>query len=257
MTVAAPSIRCEGLGFTYPGGRPALAGIDLDIAAGERVAIVGPNGSGKSTLVQHWNGLLRPTEGRILIGGAPIEERRVADLARTVGIAFQDPDRQVFARRCRDEVAFGARNVGVRGAALQARVDEALAAVALSDEAATNPYDLGRARRKLLAIASTLAMRTQIVILDEPTLGQDARGVALVQAIVSGLSASGRTVVAISHDRRFVIEAFERVVALDGGRVTFDGPVGEWPAPWDAGARSRGGSRRGAGTTSRRRPPRR
>jgi energy-coupling factor transport system ATP-binding protein len=228
MTVT-PAIRCEGLGFTYPAGARALAGIDLGIAVGERVAIVGRNGSGKSTLVQHWNGLLRPTEGRVLIAGEPADGRRVADLARTVGIAFQDPDRQIFARRCRDEVAFGARNVGLRGAALDEAVDEALTAVGLQGEPETNPYDLGRSRRKLLAIASVLAMGTAIVVLDEPTLGQDARGVALVQTIVAGLTESGRTVVAISHDRRFVAGTFERVITLDDGRVAFNGPITEWP----------------------------
>jgi energy-coupling factor transporter ATP-binding protein EcfA2 len=216
-------IRCEGVTFTYPDGATALTGLDLEIGAGERVAITGRNGSGKSTLVQHWNGLLRPTGGQVLVDGRATGGRRVADLARTVGISFQDPDAQLFARTCRDEVAFGARNIGLRGPALDSAVDEALTAVGLSDRASENPYDLGLALRKLLAIASVLAIGTPVVVLDEPTPGQDADGHARLRAIVSNLSAERRTVVAVSHDRDFIADAFERVVVLDAGRVIADG----------------------------------
>lgn len=220
-------IGCEGLGFDYPDGTRALDGVDLSIAAGERVAITGRNGSGKSTLVRHWNGLLRPTRGRVLVAGRPTEGRRVADLARTVGLAFQDPGAQLFADSCREEVAFGARNVGLRGGALAEAVSGALAAVGLEAEADTNPYDLGLARRKLLAIASVLAMRTPVVVLDEPTPGQDVFGLARLDAIVAGLAAEGRTVVAVSHDERFIAASFERVIVLYAGRVASDGAPSE------------------------------
>jgi energy-coupling factor transport system ATP-binding protein len=229
-------IRCEALVYVYPGGTRALDGIDLEIGAGERVAIVGQNGSGKSTLVRHWNGLLRPTSGRVLIDGRPAEGQRVAHLARTVGLVFQDPDRQVFAGRLRTEVAFGARNAGLRGAQLQAAVERALETVGLGHEADTNPYDLGYSRRKLLALASILVMDTPVVVLDEPTTGQDAAGVARIQAIVQSLGDAGRTVVTVSHDMRFVAETFGRVVVMGDGRVLLDGPpataFGEaaWPA---------------------------
>jgi energy-coupling factor transport system ATP-binding protein len=216
-------IRSQGLTFTYPDGATALTGLDLEIGAGERVAITGSNGSGKSTLVRHWNGLLRPTAGQVLLDGRPTEGRHVADLARTIGISFQDPGAQLFARTCRDEVAFGARNVGLRGAALDSAVDTALTAVGLNDRAGENPYDLGLARRRLLAIASVLAMGTPVVVLDEPTPGQDADGRARLRAIVTNLASEGRTVVAVSHDRDFVADAFERVVVLDAGRVIADG----------------------------------
>lgn len=207
----------------YPGGTRALDGVDLSIAAGERVAIVGQNGSGKSTLVRHLNGLLRPTEGVVRVDGRDTTGRRVADLAATVGLAFQDPDRQIFAGKVRDEVAFGPRNLGLRGTALDEAIDGALRATGLDADAARNPYDLGFSRRKLLALASILAMGTPIVVLDEPTTGQDARGVARVQAIVAALGAEGRTVIAISHDMRFVAESFERVVVMRAGRIVLDG----------------------------------
>jgi energy-coupling factor transport system ATP-binding protein len=159
----------------------------------------------------------------------------VAALAATVGLAFQDPDRQIFAGKVRDEVAFGPRNLGRRGAELDAAVEGALAATGLTAEAATNPYDLGYSRRKLLALAGILAMGTPVVILDEPTTGQDARGIARVQSIVTDLAAEGRTVVAISHDMRFVAESFDRVVVMRAGKVDLDGSPSEvfaepaWP----------------------------
>jgi energy-coupling factor transport system ATP-binding protein len=216
-------IRCEGVAFTYPDGTLALDGVNLSIEAGERIAIVGRNGSGKSTLVRLWNGLLRPRAGRVLVDGRGTDGRRVAELARTVGMTFQDPDRQLFSSTCRREVAFGARNVGLHGDELDAAVDGALAAVALEDRAGANPYDLGGSRRRLLALACVLAMRTPLVVLDEPTMGLDTNEIARVGGIVAGLAAEGRTVVAISHDAQFVAGSFERVVRLDVGRVVADG----------------------------------
>ena len=218
-------IRCERLAFDYPDGIRVLDGIDLSIEAGERVAIVGRNGSGKTTLVRHWNGLLRPTAGRVLIDGRPTEGRRVAELARVVGLTFQDPGRQLFKGSVRGEVEFGARNVGLRGRALSAAVDDALVAVGLTEEARTSPYDLGPSRRRLLAIASVVAMRTPVVVLDEPTIGLDTAQRALVAALVARLSAEGRTLVAISHDARFVASTFARVLRLDAGRLAGQGPT--------------------------------
>ena len=233
--VASPAIACTGVGFVYPDGTRALESIDLAIASGQRVAIVGQNGSGKSTLVRQLNGLLRPTEGTVTILGEPVGQRHVAELARQVGLAFQNPDRQIFAGRTRDEVAFGARNVGRSGAALDGAVADALEAVGLTGEEATNPYDLGYSKRKLLSLASVLSMGTPIVVLDEPTTGQDPRGIARVRAIVDRLAAEGRTVVAISHDLPFAATTFERIVVMRAGRIVLDGSPAEvfaeanWP----------------------------
>ncbi|HEY8869716.1 MAG TPA: ABC transporter ATP-binding protein [Candidatus Limnocylindrales bacterium] len=229
-------IRISGLVHVYPGGTRALDGVDLNIGDGERLAIVGQNGSGKSTLVRHFNGLLRATEGRVEVNGLDGATERVARLAGIVGLVFQDPDRQIFASRVRGEVAFGPHNLGMRGAQLRGAVDGALEAVGLAGQADLNPYDLGFSRRKLLALASVLAMGTPIVVLDEPTTGQDARGIGRIKQIVEDLSAAGRTVVAISHDMRFVAEAFERVVVMHTGTVILDGAPADvfgersWPA---------------------------
>ena len=220
MTIA---IELRGVSFAYPDGTRALESVGLSVSAGECVAIVGQNGSGKSTLVRHLNGLLRPTSGEVVIEGKPVSRRHVAELARTVGLVFQHPDRQIFAGKARAEVAFGPRNLGVREPELTGVVNGALEATGLLQEAETNPYDLGFSRRKLLALASILAMATPIVVLDEPTTGQDARGVSRVQAIVRDLCAAGRTVVAISHDMRFVAESFGRVVVMRTGSIVLDG----------------------------------
>jgi energy-coupling factor transport system ATP-binding protein len=227
----------ERVTYRYPkGGALALDGIDLHIAAGELVALIGQNGSGKTTLVRHFDGLLRPTSGRILHDGSDVAERSVAQLARSVGLAFQDPDRQIFAGSVRREVEFGPRNLGLSGGALRGAVDEALAEVGLDEEAGTNPYDLGASRRKLLALASVQAMGTPVLVLDEPTTGQDMRGVAIVKRVIEGAHAAGRTVIAISHDMGFVAETFDRVVVLRAGKVILDGTpesaFGE--ASWDA-----------------------
>jgi energy-coupling factor transport system ATP-binding protein len=216
-------IEVRDLVHVYPDGTRAIDDVTLSIGAGESVAIVGQNGSGKTTLVRHFNGLLRPTAGEVFVDGADVRGRRVAHLAAIVGLAFQDPDRQIFAGRVRAEVEFGPRNLGKRGAELTAAVDAALEATGLIGDAAANPYDLGYSRRKLLALASILAMRTPVVVLDEPTTGQDARGVARVQAVVRDLSAAGRTVIGISHDMRFVAETFGRVVVMRAGKVVLDG----------------------------------
>ena len=221
---ATPSIELDAVSFVYPNGPRALDDVSIRIAPGESVAIVGQNGSGKSTLARHLNGLLRPTSGRVLLDGVSIAGAHVAALAGRVGLAFQNPDRQLFAGNVSTEVAFGPRNLGVREPALHVRVGAALEAVGLAAEADSNPYDLGYSRRKLLSLASVLAMRTPVLVLDEPTTGQDARGAARVRAVVAAAIGEGRTVIAISHDMRFVAECFGRVIVMRAGRVVLDGP---------------------------------
>jgi energy-coupling factor transport system ATP-binding protein len=228
-------LRLEGVTFAYPGGPPVLDGLDLTIPAGQTLALIGANGSGKTTLARHLNGLLRPTRGRVLVGGTDAATRRVAQLARSVGLCFQQPEQQVFASNVRDEVEFGPRHQGLSDEEAFARTKSALAMVGLADDLGRHPDDLGETRRKLLTIASVLAMETPVLVTDEPTTGLDRRGVERVEGIIAQLHAGGRSVIAISHDMRFVAEAFERVVLLDGGRVGLDGTPAEvfaqtaWP----------------------------
>jgi energy-coupling factor transport system ATP-binding protein len=217
----------EDVSFAYPDGTQALDRVNLAIVAGQRIAIIGQNGSGKSTLVRQLNGLLRPTSGHVRVDGIDAAGLHVAALAARVGLAFQNPDRQIFANRVRNEVAFGPRNLGIKGDALDRAISSALAAVGLSQDADTNPYDLGYSRRKLLALASVLAMGTPVLVLDEPTTGQDLRGMRRVAEIVRSVAAEGRTVIAISHDMRFVAENFERVIVMRSGQIVLDGTPAE------------------------------
>ncbi len=217
----------EGVCFTYPGGVQALRGVNLRIEPGEAVAVLGENGAGKTTLAKHFNGLLRPSSGRVLVGDWDTREHTVAQLAQRVAFVFQNPDEQLFERTVRAEVAFGPRNLGCDGAEVQQRVERALAQVGLLEAADRHPYDLHPADRKRVALAAALAMQTPVVVLDEPTLGQDAAGVRLLAEVVEGLKAEGRTVVIISHDVDFCGEHLERVVVMSQGRVLADGPTGE------------------------------
>jgi len=216
-------IEIDDVVYVSPTGTRAVDGVSLSIGDGERVAIIGQNGSGKSTLVRQLNGLLRPTQGRVLLDGVDAASLRVAELAGVVGLVFQDPDRQIFAGSVRAEVEFGPHNAGLAAEALRVAVDEALSTTGLTEEARTKPYDLGYSRRKLLALASVLASKTPVLVLDEPTTGQDARGVQRIEGIIGEVAGAGRTVIAISHDMRFVADCFERVIVMREGRVILDG----------------------------------
>jgi energy-coupling factor transport system ATP-binding protein len=220
-------IRVQELVHVYPSGVRALEGVDLAIPAGQALALVGENGSGKTTLVRHLNGLLRPTAGRVLLDDEDCAARRVAELATLVALSFQDPAEQIFAGAVHDEVAFGPRSLGRPAEEVERAVERALERTGLLADAARNPGDLGHSRRKLLSIAAVLAMETPVVVLDEPTTGQDARGLERVQAIVSELGGEGRTVIAVTHDLRFAAESFERVVVMRAGRAILDGAPAE------------------------------
>lgn len=227
------NIAVQDVAFTYSGGANALRGVSLDIQSGEAVAIIGENGAGKTTLVKHLNGLLKPDQGAVIIGGDGVNEawntrdHSVAQMAKRVGFMFQNPDDQILERTVRAEVAFGPRNLGMAEAELVAVVQAALERVGLTEAADTHPYDLLAPQRKLVTLASVLAMRTPIVIFDEPTMGQDARGVACIGQIIEELKSEGRTALIITHDIDFCAAHFERVVVMADGRVLVDGPAEE------------------------------
>lgn len=227
-------IAITDLVFTYPSGVTALNGVTLAIPAGQRLAIVGQNGAGKTTLVRHLNGIFQPTEGRVEIGDWDTKGRDIAELAARVGYVFQNPDEQLFARDIRDEIAFGPKNLGVPKDEIEQRVTAALARAGLEGKEDTHPYHLSLSERKRVALASVLAMETPIVVLDEPTTGQDARGVALIGKVVGEIAAEGRTVIAITHDMDFCAENFDRVLVMAGGRVIADGTAEQAFAQLDA-----------------------
>jgi energy-coupling factor transport system ATP-binding protein len=224
--VAAPmSIVIEDVHFAYPSGVEALRGVSLSIAPGEQVAIIGQNGSGKTTLVKHLNGLLRPARGMVRIGEWQTSDRSVAQLAARVGYVFQNPDDQLFKTRVEDEVRVGPLNLKLPPAQVESQVQRALALLDLTDKATMHPYDLSSTWRKRVAIAAVLAMATPILVLDEPTTGQDDRSLRQLGRVLSTLAAEGRTVIVISHDMDFVAAYCARIVVMGGGEVLADGPV--------------------------------
>ena len=197
------------------------------IESGDQVAIVGQNGAGKTTLVKHLNGLLQPTAGYVRIGDWDTKEHSVAKLARRVGYVFQNPDEQLFSKTVGVEVAFGPRNLGYPSEQVQRLVNDALGMSDLSDKTEANPYDLSATWRKMVALASVIAMDTDIVILDEPTTGQDAANVARIAHVIQLLQKQGKTVIAITHDIDFCAENFERVIAMSQGQILLDGQANE------------------------------
>ncbi|MGB3701401.1 MAG: ABC transporter ATP-binding protein [Anaerolineales bacterium] len=218
-------IEVADLHFTYPGEIHALRGISMVIDSGEIVAIVGQNGSGKTTLVKHFNGLLQPGNGTVRIEDWDTRDHTVAQLAARVGYVFQNPDEQLFRSSVKKEIAFGPNNLGYSPEKVQTLVENTIRLTDLVDFVDHNPYDLSPTWRKIVALASVIAMDTPIVIIDEPTTGQDALRVAQIARIVSELHARGKTLITISHDIDFCAENFDRIIALSQGEILLDGPV--------------------------------
>jgi energy-coupling factor transport system ATP-binding protein len=216
-------VSIRNLHFNYPNGVEALRGVSLEITGGERVAIVGQNGSGKTTLAKHLNALLRPTRGEVMIGDWDTRTHTAAQMARRVGLLFQNPDEQIFKNRVADEVAFGPHNLGLASAEVERRVDDALERTGLGGVRDAHPYELLPVQRKWVALASVLALETPVLVLDEPTTGQDARGLARLGALAGELARAGRTIVLVTHDIDFCAEHFERVIVMGQGRVLIDG----------------------------------
>jgi cobalt transport protein ATP-binding subunit len=220
----APFLRLEGVTHRYGDAPPALADVSVALGRGELVAVVGRNGSGKTTLAKHLNGLLAPTAGRVTLDGRPVGELALEDVARRVGYVFQDPDHQLFAASVVDEVAFGPRNLGLPADEAAARVEEALAEVGL-EARDDDPFLLDKGARQRLAVAAVLAMRPDVLVLDEPTTGLDHREQRRMVELLRRLHAAGRTVVLVTHTPWVIAECAERVLLLSAGRLRYDGPV--------------------------------
>jgi energy-coupling factor transport system ATP-binding protein len=211
----------EDVYYDYPTGVSALRGVSLSLEGG-CVCIVGQNGAGKTTLARHLNGLLRPTRGRVLVRGKDTREYRVAELAREVGLAFQNPDDQLFRSTVEDEVHFGPDNVGASPEEAKRLVATAMDLMGLEAVREKKPHDLGVPERKRVATASVIAMNTPVVVLDEPTGGQDAEGIDLLGQVVGTLVQQGKLVLVVTHDVRFAARHADRVIAFHQGQVLLD-----------------------------------
>src|SRR5215203_3001481 len=220
-----PVIEVEGLTYRYPNGVVALAGVDLTVRRGEFLAVLGQNGSGKTTLVKHFNGLLKPTEGSVRVGGEETTKQGLRRLGQTVGYVFQNPDHQIFADTVADEVAFGPKIRGMEEGEIKERVDEALAAVGLEGRGGEEPFGLTKCERQRVAVASVLSVRPEVLILDEPTTGLDYAEQRSMMDLVKNLNEAGSTIIVVTHTMWVVAEYAHRAVVVREGKIALQDTV--------------------------------
>jgi energy-coupling factor transport system ATP-binding protein len=201
----------------------ALSDVSLTVAKGETIAIVGENGAGKTTLVRHANGLLKPTKGSVLVDGVDTRETTTATLSRKVGIAFQNPDHQLFSDSVESEVTFALRNFGFAEELVSKRLDWALNFFGLEQYRKSSPLVLSGGEKKRLTLACILAWDPEVVVLDEPTVGQDSLQKEKLAQIFKMLRSTGKTIIIVSHDVEFLWPIQPRLVVMSGGRVVADG----------------------------------
>jgi energy-coupling factor transport system ATP-binding protein len=216
-------LEVKDLYFSYPTGLEALKGINLTVDDGEFLAVMGQNGAGKTTLVKHFNGLLKPTKGEVLVDGVSTKDVSVAKLARNVGFVFQNPDHQLFSETVEDEIAFALKNFGFEAAVIEQQIDWALNLLDITQYRKTSPFMLSGGERKRVALASILAWDPKIIILDEPTIGQDHQQKEKLQQFILQLNAQKKTVVVVTHDVEFVAECNPRVMLMNQGKILVDG----------------------------------
>jgi cobalt/nickel transport system ATP-binding protein len=222
MTLA-PSLLIEDLAFAYPDGNQALFGVNLRVERGEFVAILGPNGAGKTTLVMHMNGIHPAEHGSVSVAGEVIDTNDKDLLRRIrgkVGVVFQDPDDQLFMPTVGEDIAFGPYNMGLRGAELDAAVDHALALVHMSEFKDRPPHHLSFGQRRRVAVATVLAMKPEILVLDEPSSNLDPASRRELANILRELKI---TTLMVTHDIPYAYELCERSIILSGGVVVADG----------------------------------
>jgi energy-coupling factor transporter ATP-binding protein EcfA2 len=215
-------VETRQLQHVYSGKVQALKGVDLKIRRGEFLAIIGQNGSGKTTLTKHFNGLLKPTTGDVIIEGLNTKDMSIAELAKRVGYVFQNPDHQLCSRTVQEELSFGPKNIGVDPAEIKARVDRVIKTFDLEQYRQTHPFLLGRADRLRVAVCSILTMEPEIIAVDEPTTGQDMRQSYEVMNMLKNLNERGRTIVFITHNMRLVAEYARRTVVMRQGMIVMD-----------------------------------
>ena len=218
------SLEIADVTFAYPDGHTALREIKLRIERGERVALLGPNGAGKTTLVLHLNGILAAQQGSVTVAGLEVAKPNLREIRRRVGIVFQDPDDQLFMPTVAEDVAFGPANFGVAGAALDARVDAALAAVDMAGHRDRSPLNLSGGQRRRVALATVLACEPEILVLDEPSSNLDPVARRELAEVLLRLDA---TTLMVTHDLPFALQLCPRSIVLDDGAVVADGPTRE------------------------------
>lgn len=222
--MSVPAVQVRGLRYTYPDGHIALDGIDLDVAAGERVALLGPNGAGKTTLMLHLNGVLTASAGAVEIGGTVLARNTLRDIRRRVGLVFQDPDDQLFMPTLAQDVAFGPANFGIEGDALQQRVRRALETVSMSQLADRSPAHMSGGQRRRAALATVLACEPEVLVLDEPSANLDP---VARRELAETLTRLDATMLIVTHDLPYAAQLCDRAIIMDHGVIVADGAVAE------------------------------
>ncbi|MGA8256308.1 MAG: ABC transporter ATP-binding protein [Nocardioides sp.] len=215
-----PVLEVSGLAYAYPDGHQALAGVNLHVHEGERVALLGPNGAGKTTLVLHLNGILTAGAGSVSVSGMSVAKQNLAEIRRRVGIVFQDPDDQLFMGTVRADVGFGPANLGLKGPELDRRVMAALDQVGMAEFADRPPHHLSFGQRRRVAVATVLVMEPEILVLDEPSSNLDPTSRRELADILRSLDV---TVLMVTHDLPYALELCPRAVVLSDGHVVADG----------------------------------
>jgi len=213
----------EDVYFSYASGVEALKGVSLTVRDGEFVAIMGQNGAGKTTLIKQFNGLLKPTKGNVLVDGTETTKTSVAILARKVGFVFQNPDHQLFSESVEEEISFALKNFGYNKDIIEDRVVWAINLLGLTQYRKTSPFMLSGGERKRVALASVLAWDPQVLVLDEPTIGQDHQQKENLRQFILQMQTQGKTVIIVTHDVEFVAECNPRVVLMREGKIVADG----------------------------------
>ncbi|MDI9615686.1 ATP-binding cassette domain-containing protein [Methanothermobacter sp.] len=222
-------IEAVNIRYTYPDGTQALKGINFHAKKGEVVALLGPNGAGKSTLFLHFNGILQPTSGKVLVDGKEIDYSKsgLIEVRQKVGIVFQNPDDQLFAPRVDEDVAFGPLNMGLDEDEVEERVKDALRKVGMSGYEDRPPHHLSGGEKKRVAIAGILAMKPDIMILDEPTSGLDPRGASQILRLLHELNEEGMTIIISTHDVDLAPLYSDRIYIISGGEIISEGTPGD------------------------------
>lgn len=222
-------VEVRDLGFRYPDGTEALSGVTFSIEEGEMMSLIGQNGSGKTTLSKCLNGLLMPSSGSVVVEGKDSRSTRIAEMVRRVGYVFQNPDHQLFNATCREEIAYGPKNIELPKEEIDVRVEEAARVVGLAEEhLEEHPFFLTKGLRQRVAIAAILALRPRVIIVDEPTTGQDARQAVEIMNFLTDLNRQhGHTIVIITHDMDIVARFTNRLLVMANGRLIADGAPGE------------------------------
>jgi cobalt/nickel transport system ATP-binding protein len=218
-------IQIDSLSFHYPDGHAALDNITFGLASNEKVALIGPNGAGKSTVLLHLNGILRSSEGSILVNGLPLTDANLGQIRAWVGMVFQNPDDQLFSPRVYQDVAFGPLHMGLPDDQVKLRVEQALAAVDMSNFANRTSFHLSVGEKKRIAVATVLSMEPKILALDEPSAGLDPRARRNLIHLLGSLN--HQALLISTHDMRLAAELCSRVIVLDQGRIVATGPASE------------------------------